>query len=105
MLTEQYSVYQAFSGYRAVQCIPSIQRLPSSTMYTEQFSAYRANGQISSVYRANEQISSVYRRIEQISSVYRVIKVNKGNNVYRVNKVNEEFRALPSHQAKLYQAS
>ena len=72
---------------------------------TEQFSAYRAIGQISSVYRANEQISSVYRRIEQISSVYRVIKVNKGNNVYRVNKVIEEFRDLPSHQEKLYQAS
>ena len=121
MVTEQYSVYRAFSGYRAVhrafsgyravQCILSIQRLPSSTVYTEhsavteQFSAYRAIGQISSVYRANVQISSVYRRIEQISSVYRVIKVNKGNNVYRVNKVNEEFRVLPSHQAKLYQAS
>ena len=99
MLTElitQNSLYRAFSGYRAVtQCILSIQ----------QFSVYRENGQISSVYRADEQISSVYRRIEQISSVYRVIKVNKGNNVYRVNKVNEEFRALPSHQAKLYQAS
>ena len=79
------------NAYRAIQCIPSIQRLPSSTVYTE----HSAVTEQYSVYRANEQISSVYR----------VIKVNKGNNVYRVNKVNEEFRILPSHQEKLYQAS
>ena len=92
----------AYRAHHSVQCIPSIQRLPSSIVYTEHSALTE---QISSVYRANEQISSVYRTIEQISSVYRVIKVNKGNNVYRVNKVNEEFRVLPSYQAKLYQAS
>ena len=123
MLTElitQHSVYRAFSGYQAVQCILSIQQLPSSTVYTEhstvtkQYSVYRVVQCIpsSSVFTEKMGRSAVFTeftvltelsdsfyvyRVDKGNSVYRV---NEGSSVYRVNKVITGKQCLPSDQGK-----
>ena len=97
----------AYRAHHSVQCIPSIQWLPSSTVYTEQYSVYRAvqcipSSSVFTEFVVFTELSNgfcVYR-VNEGSSVYRVNKVNEGNSVYRVNKVNEEFRVYQVRKVK-----